>query len=178
MRRVIFMVLIILITACYKPGQRNDEITKVELAESGYFFDFGQKFGTAISIDSDLNFKYYDGNKNKGYYIGKISVQFWDTLNYKLDNIKFKTLKSDKYADSGKGYYELIVHWKAGKKRIIRLASFGNNLIDRTFSWLNNSYKDINLQKANSPIRFETNYQNAPPNPKIDQVKFPPPTKQ
>jgi hypothetical protein len=178
MRFFLLICCALLLSTCTKPVQKNNEIIKVELAESGYFFDFGKKLSTVISIDSCLNFRYYDGNKGNGYYIGKVSLQFWDTINRKLDMINFKTLKSDKpIHDPGKGYYELIVHWKAGKRRIIRTASLGNNLIDRTFTWLNYSCKKIKLRHVNSRIKFETTFQDSVGFPSIKDIRFPPPIK-
>ena len=70
-----------LLLACTKPKQIVNEITKVELARSGAWSDYG----AAISIDSTLNYKYYDANIKHCYYVGKVTGAFWDTVNQKFE---------------------------------------------------------------------------------------------
>eukprot|EP01037_Dinobryon_pediforme_P016380 gene16380-16558_t len=81
--------LFLLAISCAKPKPQYD-ITKVELTRSGAWSDFGG----SISIDSSLNYKYYGdyGKVKQWFFTGKVSTQFWDTLNQKLKHIKYKTL--------------------------------------------------------------------------------------
>lgn len=176
MRCTIFLFLITLVIACNKPAQRNNEITKVELARSGAWADNG----AAISVDSSLSYKYYDGNVKLGYYVGRVSETFWDTLNQKFERIKYKSLPfTDNKLIEDANYFELIVHWKNGKRRITRVWNWPADLaVLSVISWLNDSHKRFKLHQVNYPIKFETTYQNPPPRPKLDQIKFPPPIKQ
>jgi hypothetical protein len=47
-----------------------------------------------LIIDSTLNMQYYGGYKAalQGYYYGKVTPGFWDTLNIQLRQINFKKL--------------------------------------------------------------------------------------
>lgn len=157
----------VLLLSCKKPNRQANEITKVELARSVGWFNPG----AAISIDSALNYNYWgvDSNKKPGYYSGKISQKFWDTLNQKLELIKYKTLPAhDSILLLDASYFELIVHWKNGKKRITT-ASASNPLVN-TLLWLNSSYKNVKLRHVKYPIKFETNLY-------TDVGIFPPPNK-
>jgi hypothetical protein len=176
MRHITSIFLIISILACNKPTQRNNEITKVELARSGAWSDYG----AAISVDSTLSYKYFDGNikHGKGYFTGRVGRKFWDTLNQKFERIKFKTVDTNDNSNVvDVNYFEVIVYWENKKKRIIRASSRENDSVINVILWLNNSYKKVKLHLSSDPIKFETTYQNPPPKPIIDRIKFPPPIK-
>lgn len=173
MRNVTAIFLVVLFAACNKPVQTHSEINKVELARSGAWSDHG----AAISVDSLLNYRYYDGNTKK-FYVGRISPAFWDTLTQKFEKIKFKTLSTDTVMGvMDAEYFELIIYWKNGKKRTVKLASYSNSLIDQTFLWLNFSYKNVKFHQCDSLIKFGTTFQISAHLPSIDQIKFPPPIK-
>jgi hypothetical protein len=175
MRHVIFLFFIIFLLACGKPAQRNNEITKVELARSGAWSDFG----ASISVDTSLNYKYFGDYENvkQGYFIGKVNRKFWDTLNQKLERIKFKTLPvSDNVSATDINYFELIIHWKNGKRRLLRAWNGRSDSVLNVIKWLDTSYKNMELHQIKDTIRFETTYHNLP-KPPIRQVKFPPPIK-
>jgi len=164
-----------LFLSCIKPKQHKNEIIKVELARSGAWSDHG----AAISVDSSLNYRYCDNNVKHGYFVGKVKERFWDTLNRKFEKIKYKSLPiTDNKNIADINYFELIIHWKNGKKRVIRAWDIPTDSVLSIFKWLNDSYKNVKLHQVNYPIKFETIFQNPPPKPKIDQVKFPPPIKQ
>lgn len=161
--------------SCIKPVQPNNEITKVELARSGAWSDYG----AAISVDSSLSYKYCDNNQKQHYFVGKVDEKFWDTLNRKLEEVKFRSLPAtdNKHIEDAE-YYELIIHWKNKKRRLTRVWDFPQqDSVLNVIKWLNDSYKRAKLHQVNYPIKFETTYQNPPIQPKIDQVKFPPPIK-
>jgi hypothetical protein len=167
------LFFILLTLSCIKPSQQKNEITRVELARSGAWSDFG----AAMSIDTSLNYKYYDGNSKKNF-IGKINARFWDSINSRFQQIKFKKLPiSDNKHIADANYFELIIHWNNGSRRITRVRDIIPNSVLNTIIWLNDSYKNVKLHQVNYPIKFETTYQDPPPKPKIDQVKFPPPVK-
>jgi len=170
-----FLVMLFFIS-CTKPVKTNNDITKVELARSGAWSDYG----AAISIDSSLSYKYCDNNTKQRYFAGTIDDKFWDTLNRKLEGIKFKSLPvTDNKLIEDAEYYELIIYWKNGKRRIKRVWDFPQqDSVLNVIKWLNDSYKKAKLHHVNYPIKFETTYQNRPIQPKIDQIEFPPPIKQ
>lgn len=155
MRNLICLLFIMLSLSCDKPISRNSEITKVELARSGAWSDFG----AAIIIDSALNYKYCDDNIKEGNFSGKIGKRFWDTLTRKLEAGNFKTVDSTTNMTAMDAeYYELIIHWKNKKRRILR-TGHGQDPILKTCKWLNNSYKNVKLHQLNTPIKFESEFQ-------------------
>jgi hypothetical protein len=147
-------LLCILVLSCSMPHQ--NEIVKVELAGSGNW----SLFGTALSVDDSLNYKYYDARLQKNY-IGKVSGTFWDTLNRKFEEIKFKSIPvhSDRFIVGG-SYFELIIHWNGGNRRILRALDQPMDSVTNVFEWLNGSFKKARLHEVNYPLKFETTYQN------------------
>ena len=171
MKYLLSFLLSVLLLSCTKPKQIVNEITKVELARSGAWSDYG----AAMSIDSTLNYKYYDANIKHCYYVGKVTEAFWDTVNQKFERIKYKTLPiTDNKQIEDANYFELIIHWNKGKRRIIRVRDIKTDSVLDVHLWLNDSYKYFKLHQINTPIKFETTYQNAPSRPKIDRIYFPP----
>ncbi len=174
MKYITVLIIIILSASCKKVTHPNNEITKVELARSGAWSDFG----ATISIDSSLNYKYFGGygKVKQGYFAGRVSSKFWDTLNQKFEEIKFKTIDTnDNSHVADVNYFEVIVHWRGHRKRIIRIRPRENDSIINVFLWLNDSYRNVKLHAVNNPLSFETTYHTPLPKPTIDQVKFPPP---
>ncbi|HEY4324307.1 MAG TPA: hypothetical protein VGN20_09980 [Mucilaginibacter sp.] len=150
MRHIICLLFVILLIACNRPLKRNNEITKVELARSGAWSDFG----AAISIDSSLNYKYYNGNTRK-YFTGKITEGFWDTLNIKLEKIKYKivdTTDNSNIVDAN--YFELIIHWKNHRRRIVRAHGLQPDSTLNFMLWLNDGCKNVKVHRVNYPIQF------------------------
>ena len=177
MRYVLILLCFVQFLSCTKPKTHINEITKVELARSGAWSDYG----AAISVDSSLNYKYCDNNAKRHYFAGKVGEDFWDTLNRKFERIKFKSLPAtDNKLIQDANYFELIIYWKDSSRRITRARDIKIDSVVNTLIWLNDSYKNVKLHQVNHSIKFETTYQDPlfPPKPKIDQVKFPPPVKQ
>jgi len=135
--------------------------------------------GACMSVDSSLTYKYYGqlNDTTRHYYTGKTSPEFWDTLNQKFDLIKYKTvLPTTDMNVSDVHYFEIIVHWKNKKRRIVRVG-LGTDTVLTVMRWLNNSHYKMSLRQSKTPIKFETTFQNPPPGPKIDSVNFPTTTK-
>lgn len=173
MKSIIFISILLLLTGCSKPNNRNNEITSIEFARSGAWSDFG----VSISMDSSLNYRYWGDYKSakQKYFVGKISKGFWDTLNIKLEGIKFKTVASE----TGPGcmdceYYELIIHWKNKIKRIQRAGDLPDDSVVRVFKWLGNNQNIPLLREVKDSIKFETNTHYTI-KPRIKSIKFPPP---
>jgi hypothetical protein len=173
--KYLLILTFILLLSCTKPHRQNNEITKIELASSG-----GWNFGTAIGIDSSLNYKYYDGNSKKNF-VGKISAKLWDSINTRSAQIEFKKIPAYDHKNIADAtYFELIIYWKDSSRRITRVRDIKTDSVADAFAWIKDSYKRVKLHQVNYPIKFETTYQDPifPPKPKIDQVRFPPPIKQ
>jgi len=71
--------------------RRKNQITKVCFATGGCY---GNCPFLAVEIDSSLNYKFYGGKyaDKPGYFTGKVSRGFWDTLNIKFERINYKQL--------------------------------------------------------------------------------------
>ncbi|WP_295676787.1 hypothetical protein [uncultured Mucilaginibacter sp.] len=175
MKHFFILLFIPFLFSCKKHFHQTNEIIKVELARSGAWSDYGG----AIGVDSSLNYKCYDGNTKRNF-IGKINASFWDSINRRFEQIKFKEIPvfdNKNIADAT--YFELIIYWKDSSKRITRVRDIKPDSVVNAFRWLNDSYKKVMLHQVNYSIKFETTFQDPlPPQPKIDQVKFPPPIKQ
>ena len=59
MRNIKYFIGLILLAACNNPAPRNNEITKIEFARMGAWFDMG----AAFSVDSSLVYNYYNSNE-------------------------------------------------------------------------------------------------------------------
>jgi len=173
MKYVASFAVLLFFISCTKPVQPNNEIRKVVLARSGAWSDYG----AAISVDSSLSYKYCDNNQKQHYFVGKVDEKFWDTLNRKLEEVKFRSLPAtDNTHIADAEYYELIVYWKKGKRRLTRVWDFPQqDSALNVIKWLNDSYKKVKLKPVKGPIQFETTYQRLLPMVHVDQVHFPPP---
>ncbi len=177
-RLSIGLVFAFMVFSCSKTHQTS-EITQIELSKinSLNWVDV-----TAVSIDSSLSVKYHGlGHRPlPSNYQGAISQDLWDSLTQELEDLKFKTLDSaDKDIRQIDGYfYSLTIHWKGGKRRIWRGEEL--NVLYTVFEQLLTINKTIKLVPMNQPFSYD-NIETGPmrslrPKPKIDQVKFPPPS--
>jgi hypothetical protein len=175
MRYILAIIFIVLLVSCKKHRQQTNEIVKVELARSGAWSDFG----ATISIDSSLTYQYFGelGTTKQGYFSGKIKPAFWDTLNQKFSLTNYKKFHvNDSMQVADLNYFELIIHWKGGKNRILKMennTSKHDSLLN-VIMWIDNSYRGVQLHKVKYPFVFETTFHQEPPKPKLRQV-FPPP---
>jgi hypothetical protein len=164
----------LLLASCTHVPKPVNEITRIEFAQSGAW----SNWPSAISIDNALAYKFYGGKGlDRHYYIGKVSRQFWDTLNRKIEKIDFSKMRpDDKQTIMDANYYELIIHWRDSSKRVVRQGFVITDSLSRIASWLDGSYRNIDLKQVSTPIKFETTFQIGP-HINIDQVRFPPPIK-
>jgi hypothetical protein len=176
MKYILILLCFVLLLSCTKPNPHINEITKVELARSGAWSDYG----ATISIDTSLNYRYYGdyGNIKQGFFTGKISEKFWDTLNQKFEQIRYKKLPvSDNAHVADVNYFELIIHWKNGKRRIQRAWGYPPDSVLSVIKWIDTSYQKVKLHQAKDTIRFEGTY-HRPMQHLFDSIRFPPPIKQ
>ena len=177
-RYLINLLLILLLTACHKNPAKNNVITTIELSRLGSW----QDFGATISIDSSLVYQYWGDYKGikQGFFKGRVSRSFWDTLNSKLERVKFKTyipLEDHVLCQDCTGY-DLIIYWNNHKRRFGRINLFDikPDSILTFMRWVDRSYKNIALKQIKDSIKFEV-YTHEPPKPRINSIKFPPPEK-
>lgn len=175
MRYVAVILSFLVFAGCTTNHSRKNEITRIELARSGAWSDWG----ATISINDSLDYKYwgdYDTIKQR-YFIGKVTSKFWDTLNHKLEVVHFKTADTmTNMSVKDANYYELIIHWKGGRKRILRVSVGNPDTVLTLCKWIATTYKTINLQRINHTIKFETVFHNPSIRLSFDSVEFPPPT--
>ena len=184
---LIFLLTIVFLSSCDKKTQRKNEITKIEIATGGCF---GPCQSTVVSIDSSLGYKYYGGDiyftlspntankgKLKGYYSGKVSKGFWDTINIKLEHINYKQLDSSYEHSVDDESLEVFIHY-GNKVEHIRAqsASLPRSVADM-FYYIINSYKTIKPKPSKDTFNFESTTQRPLSIPNIREVKFPPPSK-
>jgi hypothetical protein len=173
MKYLITLLSILILFSCKKCVQPNNEITKIELARSGAWSDFG----ATISIDTSLKFIYFGdyGNVKQGYFVGLVSTKFWDSITRKLDYLKYKTIPaSDSAHVVDVNYFELIIHWKDGKRSISRAWNYPPDSVLRVIKWIDTSFKKIKLRQVKDSIKFESKYHSSY---RISHhIIFPPPT--
>jgi hypothetical protein len=171
MRGNLFYILIFssLLLSCAKPKKQN-EIRSVELMRIGAWSDEG----AILSIDSTLTYRYLDRTK-KHSYIGTVSESFWDTLNNRVEALKFWNatfLPHENCKDCL--VFVVILRWKNQERKILRAWNEPNDSLLTTLIWLNDSYKRIKLRQVDSLFKFEMRPPTLP-DFGIKQVHFPPP---
>jgi hypothetical protein len=127
--------------------------------------------GAILSIDSTLTFRYFSRNKKQNY-VGLVNAKFWDTLNKKLETMKFRTTRFPAYDNCEYcPVFILMIKWKNHERKILRAWIDPKDSLLNVLIWLNNSYQHIKSTEVDSSFKFEMKY------PIILQVKvkFPPP---
>jgi hypothetical protein len=173
-RIIILIVLIISAFSCAdrneKPKRQN-EIHKINFATGGCY---GHCPIQAFSIDSSLNIKYH-GIKytdNNGYFVGSVSQSFWDTLNSKLEHIKYKQLDT-LYRYSVDDLSTIIsIYYKDGTKKIRGQSASLPDSVMMIYNWLMGLVKQFNLKQTNDTVQFESFLQK----PTVIEPIVPPPT--
>lgn len=159
--RLFLLLIMVSISACRKTVSRNNEITHIEL---GTGWCFGPCQFSAISIDSSLQYQYYGGKllpgkwrpTLQGYYTGKISKAFWDTLNVKLEKINYQKLDTVYPEISDARQFEIIIHYRHKVKHIHPQSGCWPDSVQNVFNWLADSYKQIKLKPSKDSLQFET----------------------
>jgi hypothetical protein len=172
------LFILLLLTSCHKTCAKKDFITKIEVAKGGCLRGCPI---TAISIDSTLTYNYFGGYKAKlqGYYTGKVTQGYWDTLNAKLKQVDFKKIDSDaRYLPLDGEPGEVICYVGSSKKHFF-ISIYEDDTTDyksQLFREIAYSYNHVSLYKMKDSSKFDVIFQHIiPPRPKLDQIKFPPP---
>lgn len=173
----ILIFSILFLSCCQLKNERLNEISKISFATGGCF---GECPFLAIEIDSSLNYKFYGGKycEKQGFFTGRVSKSFWDSLNIKFESINYKVLDSSYQNSVDDLSIQLIISY-SGKTKSIS-AQF-SSLPDSTYpvvNWLMNSYKMTSLTKTTDSIEFKTTLQFPLRHPILpDKYKFVPPDK-
>lgn len=188
MKQYGFLILaIVALSSCGRPTQRKNEITKIEIAAGGCF---GPCQLTVVSIDGSLDYRYFGGEtpfflsskeankgKLKGYYSGKVSQGYWDTLNIKLEHINYKQLDSSYQHSIDDQSLEVIIHYGNKIKHVKAQSASLPDSVAQVFYDVINSYKIIKPKPTRDTFKFESTVLRPVPLPDMREVKFPPPGK-
>ena len=157
------------------------EITKIEIAKGGCLRNCP---ATVISIDSTLTYNYWGGYKAKlqGFYTGTVTEAYWEALNAQLKNVDFNKLYSADYLPVDGEAAEVMCYWGAVKKHVfVEIFEGASDYKSKDFREIAYSYERVQLHKMRDTVKFAVSIQHirppAPPRPKLDQIKFPPPSK-
>jgi hypothetical protein len=155
--QILFSLTILNLLSCQSDKtiqKRNNEINRIYFATGGCF---GECPVFAMEIDSTLTYK-FNGIKytnKQGFYIGKVTQEFWDTLNIKFERINFKQLDSSYEQTLDDVSTETIIYYGKNRKHIRgQEASLPENVRD-VYKWLMESYKTIELKQTTDSSLFD-----------------------
>ena len=124
--------------------RRGNEIAKISFATGGCD---GFCPLLSLEVDSSLTYKFYGGKycEKPGYYTGRISPEFWDSLNMEFERIHFKALDSSyEHSVDDLSTRTIITYGNARKVINAQSASLPDS-VRRVLDWLMNSYKKVAL---------------------------------
>jgi hypothetical protein len=158
---LLLLILLAILSSCKEPIPRKNEITEVEVATG---WCFGPCQFTALTVDSSLKLQYYGGRllpgswrkTLQGYYEAKINRGLWDTLNMKLEHVKYKRLDTARNWGADAQHLEVIIHYGSGVKHIKFTEGSFPDSVETVFRWIDSSYKSVVLHHIRGPIQFET----------------------
>lgn len=175
--RLFSLILILTLFACadtHKDNKRNNQIRKVSFATGGCY---GKCPFLAIEIDSSLSYKFYGGQYSdlQGFFTGKITQTFWDSLNIKLEQVNLKQLDTLYMATIDDLSIESYFTFGQIKKPLFGHEMDFPDSVQKIFNWLMGSYKRVELTKVDT-LDFETKIQfSQGPMPPPKNLKFTPP---
>jgi Domain of unknown function (DUF6438) len=168
----------ILVFACIssctktKSSESDNGITRIVFATGGCF---GPCPIQVFDIDSSLSVK-YNGIQNSdlsGFHRGKVTKEFWDSLNTKFEAINYKMLDSAYNETMDDLTTELMIYDKNNKIKYIHAQSSSlPDSVKNLYDWLLGRLEKIKLTKAQDSLSFPT-YLDRPPIRTI--IKFRPP---
>lgn len=176
-----FLVALSLFACKQEKPKKADEISRINFATGGCF---GRCPVMAVEMDSSLNFRFYgyEYTKLKGYYTGKISQSFWDSLTTKFEKIDFKQLDSTYEQSVDDLATELIIYYNGQRKHIYGQSMSLPAKLMKLYDWIMDNDTTLHLIKnidtGNISKWFTTRIQHLPPPPPmplINQLKVIPP---
>ena len=155
-----------------KKSYRQNAINRIVFATGGCF---GTCPIQAIDIDSSMTFKYHgvEYTNNLGFYSGRITNGFWDTLNRKLEHIKYQQLRASYDHSADDLSTELYVYYNGNKVKHIRgqSASLSDSVMT-VYQWLLTSIKKLKFKRTTDSLVFPTQIEKPLPELKVDHIKF------
>jgi hypothetical protein len=156
-----------------KNQKKRNNINRVVLATGGCY---GNCPIQVIDLDSTLTVR-FQGIKysdNLGFYTGKITQQFWDTLNAKFESIHYTQLDSLYQQSVDDLSTEVIVFYKGNKlKRIVGQSTSLPDSVMTVYQWLMLSIEKFDLRETQDSLIFPTRIEK--PIPEQVLIKFIPP---
>lgn len=181
---LLFTILSLLSVYSCNYGKRYSEITKIEIATGSCF---GPCQPTITSIDSSLKYYFFGDNipfelksntvkgiKLVGHYSGKVSKEFWDTLNIKMESINYKNLDTSYNHSIDDQSLEVFIHYGDKIKHIRAQSGSLPDNVANVFYYVIYSYKTIKLKPIKDTIRFESEAQRPVHMLNVKKIKFPP----
>lgn len=166
-RNILYISLItVLFVSCISgptTQSRKNGITKICFATGGCYGDCPY---LAIEIDSSLNYKFYGGEytDSTGYFTGRVTQGFWDTLNMRFEYINYKQLDTSYEHSVDDLSTETILYFDNNRKHVRGQSASLPDSVMTVFNWVMNSYKTVALTRTTvGEIPFETIIQNPPP---------------
>jgi hypothetical protein len=161
-------------------NKRPNEIIRIIFATGGCF---GACPVQVIEIDSSLTTKYHGViySDSTGFYRGKVSNQFWDTLNMKFDSINYKNLDTSYEQSVDDLSTEILIFY--GDNKIKHIFGQSSSLPDSVlivYKWLLTSINQMKFEKTNDNLIFPTIIEkplHVPPPPLYDNRQFVKPKK-
>lgn len=170
-RKLIVLIFISIFFSCKNQEKRKNEITKIYIATG---LCYGHCPVQTVEIDSSLTVKYHGKEyaKHKGFYIGKITPEVWDSINARFEKIKYKELDSvyDHSVDDPPVYLKISYNNQVKKIRA-QSASLPDE-VGKTYHWVITIAENAKLKSTNDTLDFENDnfkfmYPPLPPPPKM-----------
>jgi hypothetical protein len=157
----IIMIMIVIISCKQDKGHpRHNDLERIVFATGGCF---GTCPFSAIEIDSSLKYKFYGGKYSlrSGFYTGNITQELWDSLNIKLEKIKYKQLDSCYSHSVDDLAMEVILFFNGQSKHFSAQSASLPDSVYRCFSWILKTQNRIHLVSSKDSLKFKTFIQEA-----------------
>lgn len=172
----ILSILTLFISCDNNKHGRQNEIKRVVFATGGCY---GHCPIQAIEIDSSLKFKYHgvEYTDSIGFFVGNITNDFWDTLNFKFENINYKQLDSSYEHSVDDLSTEIYIYYNNKVKHIHGQSASLPDSVMTVYLWLMKEIKLLKMQPINDSLTFPTIVEKPLPMPPMPKnFKFVPPT--
>lgn len=139
--------------------KRVNKITKIVFATGGCY---GECPVMAFEIDSSLLVKFHGVKYThlNGFYIGKTTSGYWDSLNLRLEDLKFRELDSAYFNSVDDLSTEMYVYYDNGKIKYMEGQSGSLPLrLMGFYNYLMNSILRIDFEQTNDSLVFITKRQ-------------------
>jgi hypothetical protein len=172
------LLLAVLCSSCHSRGEKQfNKINKIAFATGGCY---GSCPIQVIEIDSSLTFTYHGVKyiKKAGYFQGKATSAFWDTLNVKFEAIGYEGLDTSYETSVDDMATEVFINYGDNKvKHIVGQESSLPDSVMAVYKWLLLSMEHFQYTPSSDSFSFETIIEKPLPIPPgIDRLKFKPPT--